>query len=125
MSDIRYSEDHEWIVVEGDVGTVGISEYAQEQLGDVVYVEVPEAGTLVAKGDEIGVVESVKAASELYSPVTGEVVEGNAALGEAPETVNADPLGAGWFFKIRLSDPGELDETMDEEAYKALVDSLS
>ncbi len=125
MSDIRYSEDHEWIVVEDDIGTVGISEYAQEQLGDVVYVEVPEAGTLVAKGDEIGVVESVKAASELYSPVTGEVVDGNAALGEAPETVNADPLGAGWFFKIRLSDPGELDEMMDEEAYKALVDSLS
>ncbi len=125
MSDIRYSEDHEWIVVEHDVGTVGISEYAQEQLGDVVYVEVPDAGTLVAKGDEIGVVESVKAASELYSPVTGEVVEGNAALGEAPETVNTDPLGAGWFFKIRLSDPGELDEMMDEEAYKALVDSLT
>ena len=125
MSDIRYSEDHEWIVVEGDIGTVGISDYAQKELGDVVYAEVPEAGTVVAKGDEIGVVESFKAVSELYSPVTGEVVEGNAALGDAPETVNADPLGAGWFFKIRLSDPGELDEMMDEEAYQALVDSLS
>jgi glycine cleavage system H protein len=125
MSNIKYSEDHEWIVLEGDIGTVGVSEYAQEQLGDVVYVEVPESGTVVAKGDEIGVVESVKAASELYSPVTGEVVEGNGALADAPETVNSDPLGAGWFFKIRLSDAGEVDDLMDEDAYKALVDSLS
>lgn len=124
MSTIKYSEDHEWILIEGDVGTVGITDYAQEQLGDVVFVEVPEAGKEVEKGDEIAVIESVKAASELYAPVGGEVVEGNADLGDEPGKVNSDPMGDGWFFKIKLSDPSELDDLMDEAAYKDLVASL-
>ena len=124
MSTIKYSEDHEWIKVEGDIGTVGITNYAQEQLGDVVFVEVPEAGKDVAKGDEVAVIESVKAASELYAPVGGEVVEGNEALGEEPAKVNSDPMGEGWFFKIKLSDPSELDDLMDEAAYKDLVAGL-
>jgi glycine cleavage system H protein len=116
---VKYTEDHEWIRVDGAIGTVGITDHAQEQLGDVVFVELPEAGSTVAKGDAAGVVESVKAASEIYAPVSGEIVEVNAALVDAPQTVNAEPTGAGWFFKIRLSDPGELDGLMDEDAYKA------
>lgn len=121
MSDIKYSEDHEWISVEGDVATVGITDHAQEQLGDVVYVDVPDVGAEVSKGEDIAVVESVKAASEIYAPVSGEVVEANEALGDAPETVNDDPMGAGWFFKIKMSDASELDELMDEAGYKALI----
>ncbi|GHD56503.1 glycine cleavage system H protein [Thalassobaculum fulvum] len=116
---VKYTEDHEWIRVDGAIGTVGITDHAQEQLGDVVFVELPETGSTVAKGDAAGVVESVKAASEIYAPVSGEIVEVNAALVDAPQTVNAEPTGAGWFFKIRLSDPGELDGLMDEDAYKA------
>ena len=116
---VKYTEDHEWIRVEGGVGTVGITDHAQEQLGDIVFVELPEVGRSLAKGDESGVVESVKAASEIYAPVSGEIVEVNAALVDAPQTVNSDPAGSGWFFKIRLSDPGELDALMDEAAYKA------
>lgn len=116
---VKYTEDHEWIRVEGDVGTVGITDHAQEQLGDVVFVELPEVGATVAKGDASGVVESVKAASEIYAPVSGEIVEVNATLVDAPQTVNADPAGAGWFYRIRLSDPGQLDGLMDEAAYKA------
>ena len=124
MSDIKFSEDHEWIQIEGDIGTIGITEYAQEQLGDVVFVELPEAGKSLAKGDEAAVVESVKAASELYAPVTGEVTEANDALAEDPATVNSDPRGGGWFFKIKIADPSELEGLMDEAAYKTYVEGL-
>ncbi|MCA1999192.1 MAG: glycine cleavage system protein GcvH [Hyphomicrobiales bacterium] len=116
-----YTKDHEYIRVEGDTGTVGITHYAQEQLGDVVFVELPEIGRAVKQGGEAAVVESVKAASEVYAPVSGEVVAVNAALPDAPATVNEDPEGAGWFMKIRLADTGELAGLMDEAAYKALV----
>ncbi len=119
-----FTKDHEWIDVDGDVGTVGISEYAQSQLGDIVFVDVPEAGKQLAKGDDAAVVESVKAASDVYSPVAGTVTEGNAALTEQPDLVNSDPEGEGWFFKLTLSDPGELDGLMDEAAYKSFVASL-
>src|ERR1700750_1924785 len=105
---VKYSNEHEWIRVEGDVGTIGITNYAQEQLGDVVFVDIPAVGRKVAKGESIAVVESVKAASDIYSPASGEVVEANAALSETPGDVNADPTGKGWFFKIKLSDKGEL-----------------
>ncbi|MGE0660688.1 MAG: glycine cleavage system protein GcvH [Reyranellaceae bacterium] len=121
----RFSEEHEWISVEGDVGTVGITDYAQSQLGDIVYVEVPEAGRKLAKGGEAAVVESVKAASDVYSPVTGEVVEGNAALADNPALVNSDPMGEGWFFKVRIADTGELDGLMDEAGYAEFVKGLA
>ena len=121
MSDAKYSEDHEWIVVDGDVGTVGISDYAQEQLGDIVFIELPETGNVVVKGDEAAVVESVKAASEIYAPVTGEIVAANKALADNPALVNADPLGEGWIFKLKLRDVGELDELMDEDTYAEFV----
>ena len=118
----KYSEDHEWITVEGNTGTVGITDFAQQQLGDVVFVELPEVGTQLRQGDNSGVVESVKAASEIYSPVSGEIVEANSLLEDAPDTVNSDPTGDGWFFKIKLSDALELDGLMDETAYKAFAD---
>ena len=121
----RFSEEHEWISVESDVGTVGISDYAQSQLGDIVYVEVPEAGRKLAKGGDAAVVESVKAASDVYSPVTGEVVEGNAALADNPALVNSDPMGEGWFFKVRIADKGELEGLMDEAAYAEFVKGLA
>lgn len=121
----RFSEEHEWISVSGDVGTVGISDYAQSQLGDIVYVEVPEAGKKLAKGGEAAVVELVKAASDVYSPVTGEVVEGNAALAENPALVNSDPFGAGWFFKVKIASKAELDGMMDEAAYAEFVKGLA
>src|ERR1043165_594413 len=105
---VKYSNEHEWIRVEGDVGTVGISPYAQEQLGDVVFVDVPQAGRKVAKGESIAVVESVKAASDIYAPVSGEIVEGNTALADSPGDVNAEPMGKGWFFKIKLSNKADL-----------------
>ena len=124
MADIKYTEEHEWIRVEGDVGTIGITQYAQEQLGDVVFVDLPQAGRQVAKGEACAVVESVKAASDIYAPVTGEVVEANAALADAPGDVNAEPTGKGWFFKVKLADKGELDGLMDEAAYAAFVKSL-
>jgi glycine cleavage system H protein len=119
-----FTDEHEWIEVEGDTATVGITDYAQAQLGDIVFVEVPEQGRDVAKGGEAAVVESVKAASDVYAPVTGTVVEGNAALTDDPSLVNSDPEGAGWFFKLTLGDPGELDGLMDEAAYKAFVATL-
>jgi len=122
MSALKYTKDHEWIRVEGDVGTVGITPYAQEQLGDVVFVELPEVGRKAEQGKEIAVVESVKAASEIFAPVSGEVVESNKALPEQPATVNSDPLGAGWFFKLRLTDKGQIDKLMDEAAYKAFCE---
>ena len=124
MSGLKYSKDHEWVRVEADIGTVGISDYAQDQLGDVVYVELPEVGRTVAQNEEAAVVESVKAASEVYAPVSGEVVEVNQALEEDPALVNGDPTGEGWFLKLRLSAPGELDGLMDEAAYADYVAGL-
>lgn len=120
----KFTKDHEWISVEGDVATVGITDYAQAQLGDVVFVETPEAGRAVSKGDDAAVVESVKAASEVYAPVSGEVVEGNGELDGNPALVNEDADNAGWFFKMKLADAGELDELMDEAAYAAYVKEL-
>jgi len=119
-----FTQDHEWVDVDGDVGTVGISEYAQSQLGDVVFVEVPEAGKQLTKGADAAVVESVKAASDVYSPVSGIVIEGNAALADDSSLVNSDAEAAGWFFKLTLSDPSELDSLMDEAAYAAFVEGL-
>ncbi|KQN22206.1 MULTISPECIES: glycine cleavage system protein GcvH [Sphingomonas] len=119
-----FTQDHEWVDVDGDVGTVGISEYAQSQLGDVVFVEVPEAGKQLTKGADAAVVESVKAASDVYSPVSGTVIEGNAALADDSSLVNSDAEAAGWFFKLTLSDPSELDSLMDEAAYAAFVEGL-
>jgi glycine cleavage system H protein len=121
---IRYTKEHEWVKVDGDTATVGISPYAQEQLGDVVFVELPEIGKKLDKGKEMAVVESVKAASEVYAPIGGEVVEVNNALTDAPATVNEDALGKGWFAKIKLANKSELDGLMDEAAYKAYVDGL-
>ncbi|RDD63529.1 glycine cleavage system protein GcvH [Ferruginivarius sediminum] len=123
MSDIRYTEDHEWIRVEGDTGTVGITDHAQEQLGDIVFVETPEVGKTLNQGDEAGTVESVKAASEIYAPVSGEVVEANEALGDEPGQVNSDPFGGGWIYKIKIQDKGQLEKLMDEAAYKKHVEA--
>ncbi|GGA40450.1 glycine cleavage system protein GcvH [Sphingomonas psychrolutea] len=119
-----FTEDHEWVDVDGDIGTVGISEYAQEQLGDIVFVDVPDEGKELTKGDEAAVVESVKAASDVYSPVSGTVIEANASLGDTPGLVNEDPEGDGWFYKLTLADPDELSELMDEIAYQAFVAKL-
>ncbi|MGU9979101.1 glycine cleavage system protein GcvH [Phreatobacter sp. HK31-P] len=124
MATVKYTKDHEYIRIDGDTGTVGISHYAQEQLGDVVFVELPAAGKAVKKGDSAAVVESVKAASDIYSPVSGQVVEANPDLEGAPATVNDDPAGKGWFFKVKIANPAELDELMDEAAYKAFLDTL-
>ena len=124
MAITYFSQDHEWISVDGTTATVGITDYAQSQLGDIVFAYVPVAGTKVEKGKEAAVVESVKAASDVYAPVSGEVTEGNAALGDDPSLVNTAPEGEGWFFRLTLSDPSELDGLMDEAAYKAFVDSL-
>src|SRR5690606_18930906 len=121
MSDLRYSKEHEWVRVDGGIATVGISAFAQEQLGDVVFVELPEIGKSLAAGAEAAVVESVKAASEVYAPVSGEVVEVNGALNDRPELVNTDPMGEGWFLRIRIADAGELDALMDESAYAAFT----
>jgi glycine cleavage system H protein len=119
-----YTKDHEWVRVDGDVATVGITKYAAEQLGDVVFVEVPAPGKSVAQGGEAAVVESVKAASDVYAPVSGDVVEGNDALSGAPQTVNEDPEGAGWFMKIKVKDAGELSALMDSSAYDAFLKTL-
>lgn len=119
-----YTEDHEWIKVDGEIGTVGISPYAAGQLGDVVFVELPEVGREMDKGDEAAVVESVKAASEVYAPVGGEVTEVNEKLEDAPETVNASADGDGWFLKMKIADAGELESLMDADAYKAYCDGL-
>ena len=119
-----YTKDHEWIEVDGDTATVGITDYAQGQLGDIVFAEVPAVGSTLKKGGDAAVVESVKAASDVYAPVSGTVPEGNAALREEPALVNSDPEGGGWFFKLSLSDVGELCGLMDEPAYKAFVDGL-
>ncbi len=121
---IKFTKDHEWIRVEGEVGTVGITDYAQQQLGDVVFVELPDVGMQLAKGKEAAVVESVKAASEIYSPVDGEVIEVNEPLSNEPSTVNSDPMNGAWFLKIKISDEGQLGELMDEAAYKSFVEGL-
>lgn len=119
-----FTEDHEWIELDGDTATVGITDYAQSQLGDIVFVEVPEEGKQVGKGDDAAVVESVKAASDVYAPVSGTIIEGNPALEDNPALVNEDPEGEGWFFKMSLSDTGELDGLMDEGKYQDFVSKL-
>jgi glycine cleavage system H protein len=121
----HYTKDHEYVRIEGDTGTVGITDYAQQQLGDVVYVELPTVGKVVSKGGEAAVVESVKAASEVYAPVSGEVVAVNSDLEGSPGTINEDPAGRGWFMKIKLKDQGELDGLMSEEQYQDFVKSIS
>jgi glycine cleavage system H protein len=121
---LYFTKEHEWVRVEGDTATVGISDHAQEQLGDIVFAEVPSAGQKLSKGHEAAVVESVKAASDVYSPVSGEVVEGNAKVADDPAIVNSDPEGDGWFFKLKLDNPGELDGLMDEAAYRDWVKTL-
>lgn len=125
MSDLKFTEEHEWISVEGDVGTIGISDYAQGQLGDIVYVELPAVGTDFDPGDEAAVVESVKAASEIYAPVAGEVVEVNGELNGDPGLVNRDAMGAGWFLKIKISDPAKLADLMTADEYKDMVEGLA
>ena len=122
---IKFTKDHEWIRVEGDVGTVGITDYAQQQLGDVVFVEVPDVGKQLTRGKEAAVVESVKAASEIYAPVDGEVTEVNEALSSEPANVNSDPMNGAWFFRMRIKDQGQLNELMDEAAYKSFVEGLA
>ena len=121
---LYFTHDHEWIRVDGDIATVGISDHAQQSLGDIVFAEVPEAGKRLTKGGEAAVVESVKAASDVYSPVGGEVTEGNAAIADDPALINRDPEGEGWFFKLKLSDPGEVDGLMDEASYREWVQTL-
>jgi glycine cleavage system H protein len=121
---MRFTKDHEWVQVEGDVAIVGITAYAAEQLGDVVFVELPEVGKQVKTGDNLAVVESVKAASDIYAPVSGAVVEANTALGDAPETVSETPEGAGWFAKLKLADPAEVEKLMDKAAYEAFLQTL-
>jgi glycine cleavage system H protein len=124
MSDIRYTKDHEYVRLDGDVATVGITVHAQEQLGDIVFVELPQVGKSVDQGAEAAVVESVKAASEVYSPLSGEVIEVNAALEGEPAKVNADPLGDGWFLKLKVKDKSQFEALMDEASYNAFVATL-
>ncbi|MBT3628485.1 MAG: glycine cleavage system protein GcvH [Rhodospirillaceae bacterium] len=124
MSDLKFSKEHEWVDVEDGIATVGISDYAQEQLGDVVYVELPEVGQQIAREGQAAVVESVKAASEIYAPAGGEVVEVNNALEDEPGLVNGDPTGGGWFFKLKLDDEAELAGLMDADAYQEYVEEL-
>lgn len=121
---VYFTREHEWIRVEGDTATVGISSHAQEALGDIVFAEAPEAGRKVSKGQEAAVVESVKAASDVYAPVSGEIVEGNPAIADDPSVINSDPEGEGWFFKIRLDNPSELEGLMDEAAYRDWIQTL-
>ena len=130
MAEMRYTQEHEWIRVESSpeadirTGVVGITDYAQEQLGDVVFVELPQMGVTISRDDEVAVIESVKAASELYAPVSGEVTAINDGLAKEPELVNSDPMGKGWFIKIQLSEPTELDGLMDKIAYQAFISDL-
>ena len=124
MATLKYTDQHEWLSIDGDVARVGITDYAQGQLGDVVFVELPESGAVFNQGDEAAVVESVKAAAEVYAPATGQITEANADLEASPELVNSDPQGTGWFFVIKLSDPSETETMMDEQAYKDFVAEL-
>jgi len=121
---IKYSEDHEWINVAGDIATVGITSHAQDQLGDIVFIELPETGAALDMADEAGAVESVKAASEIYAPVSGEITDVNGDLEDNPGVVNSDPMGDGWFFKIKLSNADELETLMDEAQYKTFLEGL-
>ncbi|MBA55493.1 MAG: glycine cleavage system protein H [Pseudomonadales bacterium] len=121
-TELRYLSSHEWVKVEDGVATIGITAHAQEAMGDLVYVEMPEVGTELAAGDEAGVVESVKAASDIYTPVSGEVIEINGDLEEAPETVNSDPYGAGWMFKVQIADESELENTLTADEYQAQIE---
>ena len=121
---VKYTKEHEWIRIEGDTATIGISDYAQEQLGEIVFVELPDAGQKLDKGSQAVVIESVKAASEVYAPVSGEVTEANAGLDAEPGKVNADAAGEGWLYKMKISDAGELDELMNEDDYKGYVEGL-
>ena len=121
---LYFTREHEWIRVDGDTATIGISNHAQEALGDIVFAEVPEAGRRVSKGQETAVVESVKAASDVYAPVSGEIVEGNQAVADDPALINSDPEGDGWFFKLKLENPGELEGLMDEGAYREWIKTL-
>lgn len=125
MSGIKFTDQHEWVKVEGDIATIGISDYAAEQMGDVVFVELPESGREVSQSDELAVVESVKAASEIYAPISGTVIEVNAALEEEPAQVNGEPQGSGWFVKLKVSNADELDGLKDESAYSEYVSGLS
>jgi glycine cleavage system H protein len=124
MSTLRYTRDHEYISVNGDIGTVGITDFAQNQLGDVVFVELPQCGDQLTQGQQAAVVESVKAASEVYAPVAGEIIEVNTALESEPAKVNEDPLGSGWFLKIKIADPAQINALMDDAAYKTFTASL-
>jgi glycine cleavage system H protein len=124
MSEVRYTKEHEWVRVDGGEATIGITKYAAEQLGDVVFVELPDSGRKVGAGGEAAVVESVKAASEVYAPVSGEVTASNAALSDDPAKVNADPEGEGWFFKVKLSDTGEVAKLMTRDQYDEFVKGL-
>lgn len=124
MAAVRFTRDHEWVRVEDGIAVIGITSYAQEQLGDVVFVELPEVGRKARKGDQVAVVESVKAASEIYAPLGGKVVETNGDLPNTPETVNADPMGKGWFFKMALDNAGDIEGLMDAQAYDAYIASL-
>ena len=117
MSEVKFSKEHEWIILEGDIATVGITKHATEMLGDIVFVEVPEAGKSIEKEGQAAVVESTKAASDVYSPISGEVTEGNKAIADDPGSVNGDPEGASWFFKLKIKDKGELDSLMSKEEY--------
>ena len=119
--DLKYDREHEWVRAEGDVAVIGISHFAQDQLGEVVYVDLPSAGDTIAAGDSFGEVESVKSVSELFTPVSGEILEVNDALDDAPETVNEDPYGEGWMIKVKLSDPAEVDSLMDADGYEAFL----
>ena len=123
-ADLKYAKSHEWVRVNGDVATIGITAHAAEQLGDVVFVETPEVGKAVKAGDAFAVVESVKAASDVYAPISGEVIEANAALGDAPETVNAAPEAAGWFAKLKVANPAEVEALMDRHAYEEYLQTL-
>ncbi|MFL6735924.1 MAG: glycine cleavage system protein GcvH [Sphingomonas sp.] len=121
---LYFTKEHEWIRIDGDTATIGISDHAQEQLGDIVFAEVPEPGKRLSKGQEAAVVESVKAASDVYAPVSGEVVEGNSKVTGDPSLVNSDPEGEGWFFKLKLDNPGELEGLMEEAAYREWLGTL-
>lgn len=124
MTATRFTTDHEYVRVDGDIGVVGVTDYAQSQLGDIVFIELPSVGKKIAKGEQLATIESVKAASELFSPVSGEVVEVNGELDASPALVNEDALGAGWFVKLRLSEPDELADLLDEDAYQTHVNTL-
>ena len=124
MTDLKFTADHEWARLDGDVVTIGITDYAQEQLGELVYVELPETGIDVSTGQEVVVIESVKAAGDIKSPVTGTVIEVNQALSDEPEMVNEDPTGEGWFYRVRVGSAADLDALMDESAYQDLINSL-